>query len=64
MPTYRAYLINEDNRVTSYRPLEAASDEEALETASKLWTGTTWSLASRPRNRPANAELTEAGSNR
>jgi hypothetical protein len=33
MPTYRAYLINVDNRVASYRPLETATDEEALETA-------------------------------
>jgi hypothetical protein len=33
MPTYRAYLINEDNRVASYHPLEAATDEEALEAA-------------------------------
>jgi hypothetical protein len=30
MPTYRAYLINRDNRVSSYRPIEADTDAEAL----------------------------------
>ncbi len=39
MPTYRGYLINVDNRVASYRPLEAATDEEALETAKHLVDG-------------------------
>jgi hypothetical protein len=36
MPTYRAYLINTDDRVTSYRPIEAATDEEALEVAKQF----------------------------
>jgi hypothetical protein len=30
MPTYRAYLIDENNRVASYKPVEAESDAEAL----------------------------------
>ena len=33
MPTYRVYLINADNRVASFRPLEADTDAEALEAA-------------------------------
>jgi hypothetical protein len=39
MPTYRAYLINRDDRVTSYRPIEAATDEEALEIAKQFLHG-------------------------
>ena len=39
MPTYRAYLIDEDNRVASYRAIEAATDEEALEAAKQLIDG-------------------------
>ena len=35
MPTYRAYLINGDNRVTSYKPIDADTDAEAL-TAARL----------------------------
>ena len=33
MPTYRAYLINADNRVASYRPIDAETDAEALKAA-------------------------------
>ena len=33
MPTYRAYLINEDNRVASYKPIDADTDAEALTAA-------------------------------
>jgi hypothetical protein len=33
MPTYRAYLIDADNRVSSYRPIEADSDAAALRAA-------------------------------
>ena len=47
MPTYRAYLIDKDNRVDSYEPLDAESDEEALETARRLVNGhdvEVWSL--------------------
>jgi hypothetical protein len=33
MPTYRAYLIDSDNRVSSYRPIEADSDAAALQAA-------------------------------
>jgi hypothetical protein len=29
MPTYRAYLIDADNRVSSYRPIEADTDAAA-----------------------------------
>jgi hypothetical protein len=39
MPAYRAYLIEEDNRVHSYKPVDADSDEEALETAEQLLDG-------------------------
>jgi hypothetical protein len=39
MPTYRAYLINRDDRVASYRPIEAATDEEALELAKQFVDG-------------------------
>ena len=39
MPTYRAYLIGEDNRVTSYRAIEAATDEEALQSAKQFVDG-------------------------
>jgi hypothetical protein len=30
MPTYRAYLIDAENRVSSYRPIEADTDAAAL----------------------------------
>ena len=33
MPAYRVYLINADNRVASFRPLEADTDAEALKAA-------------------------------
>jgi hypothetical protein len=33
MPTYRAYLIDENDRVMSFKAVEAASDAEALEAA-------------------------------
>jgi len=33
MPTYRAYLITADDRVASFRPLEAETDAEALKAA-------------------------------
>jgi hypothetical protein len=33
MPSYRAYLINADNRVASYRPIDADTDTEALKAA-------------------------------
>ena len=33
MPTYRAYLIDGDDRVASYKPIEAETDAEALEAA-------------------------------
>jgi hypothetical protein len=33
MPTYRASFIDKDVCVTSYRPVEAATDEEALQIA-------------------------------
>ena len=39
MPTYRAYLIGEDNCVTSYRAIEAATDEEALQSAKQFVDG-------------------------
>jgi hypothetical protein len=33
MPTYRAYLINADNRVASYRAIDAETDAQAIEAA-------------------------------
>jgi hypothetical protein len=39
MPTYRAYLINEDNRVASYKPIEAETDADALQAARQLVSG-------------------------
>ena len=39
MPRYRAYLIEKDNRVHSYKPVDAESDEEALEGARRLVDG-------------------------
>jgi hypothetical protein len=39
MPTYRAYLINADNRVASYRPIDAETDAEALTAARQLLDG-------------------------
>ena len=39
MPTYRAYLIDGDNRVASYRPVDADTDAEALQAAQQLVDG-------------------------
>ena len=39
MPAYRAYLIDKDDRVESFKPVEADSDEEALEAASQFVDG-------------------------
>jgi hypothetical protein len=39
MPTYRAYLINEDNRVASYKPIDAETDADALQAARQLVNG-------------------------
>src|ERR1700737_3286866 len=39
MPTYRAYLIDADNRVSSYRPIEAATDAAALKAARQFVDG-------------------------
>jgi hypothetical protein len=39
MPTYRAYLINGQNCVSSYRPLDAATDAEALKAAIQFVNG-------------------------
>ena len=47
MARYRAYLIEEDNRVHSYKPIDADSDDEALEAARRLVDGhdvEVWSL--------------------
>lgn len=40
MPTYRAYFIDNNNRVVSYRPLDAESDVDALLAAKQLTDGT------------------------
>jgi len=39
MPAYRAYLINGDNRVSSYRAIDAATDAEALMAARQFVEG-------------------------
>ena len=39
MPTYRAYLIDADNRVASCKPVEADTDAEALRVARQLVDG-------------------------
>jgi hypothetical protein len=39
MPTYRAYLINGDNRVASFRPIEAETDAQALQMARRFVDG-------------------------
>jgi hypothetical protein len=39
MPTYRAYLIDADNRVSSYRPIEADTDAAALQAARQFAEG-------------------------
>jgi hypothetical protein len=39
MPTYRAYLIDRDNRVSSYRPVEADTDADALKAARQFVDG-------------------------
>jgi len=39
MPTYRAYLIGADNRVSSYRAIDADTDEEALRAARQFVDG-------------------------
>jgi hypothetical protein len=39
MPTYRAYFIDDDDRVASYRPVDAATDAEALQAARQLVDG-------------------------
>ena len=33
MPTYRVYLIDGDDRVASYKPIEAGTDADALDAA-------------------------------
>jgi hypothetical protein len=39
MPTYRAYLINGDNRVASCKPVDADTDAEALKAARQFADG-------------------------
>ena len=39
MPTYRAYLIDVDDRVASYKLVEADSDSEAMEAARRFVEG-------------------------
>lgn len=39
MPTYRAYLIDANNRVASYKPVDADTDAEALRVARQLVDG-------------------------
>lgn len=39
MPTYRAYFIDANNRVASYKPIDADGDAQALEAARQLVDG-------------------------
>lgn len=39
MPTYRAYMIDGDDRVTSYKPIDAGTDAEALRAACQFADG-------------------------
>jgi len=39
MPMYRAYLIDKDDRVESFKPVEADSDNEALVAAKQFVDG-------------------------
>jgi hypothetical protein len=39
MPTYRAYLIDENNRVRSCKTVDADTDEEALKAARQFANG-------------------------
>ena len=39
MPAYRAYLINESNRVASYKQIDADTDAEALTAARQFADG-------------------------
>jgi hypothetical protein len=39
MPTYRVYLIDENDRVASYRPVEAKTDTDAMTAAHQFING-------------------------
>ena len=39
MPSYRAYLINKENRVEGFKVIEADNDADALEAAKRLVDG-------------------------
>jgi hypothetical protein len=39
MPMYRAYFIDEDDRVESFKPVEADGDQEALTAARQFLDG-------------------------
>ena len=39
MPTYRAYLIDKDNRIRSFKTIDAESDEAALAAAEEFLDG-------------------------
>ena len=39
MPTYRAYLINANNRVSSFRAIDAETDAEAMTVARQFVDG-------------------------
>jgi hypothetical protein len=39
MPIYRAYFIDKDDRVQSFKPVEADGDEEALAAAKQFVDG-------------------------
>ena len=39
MPTYRAYLIDENDKIVSFKPVDADADDEALEVAKQFVDG-------------------------
>jgi hypothetical protein len=39
MPIYRAYLIDQNDKVVSFKPVEAENDEEALNAAKQFVDG-------------------------
>ena len=44
MPIYRAYLIDKDDKVDSFKPVEADNDEGALEAAKQFLDGRAYAI--------------------
>jgi hypothetical protein len=39
MPTYRAYLVDQNDRVVSFKPIDAETDEQAVTAARRFADG-------------------------